>query len=71
MAKTKLTVSLDQELIEYLRSTPNASGLVAEAVSEYRARELEQRLEDAYREDAGESEKLNREWQEVDAGVDE
>ena len=71
MPKTKLTVSLDGELVEYLRSTPNASSVVAEAVSEYRARELEQRLEAAYEEDAEESEELNREWEGVDAEVDE
>jgi len=71
MAKTKLTVSLSKDLAEYLRSTPNASSVVAKAVSEYRARELEQRLEEAYEEDAEESEQLNREWESVDAGVDE
>ena len=71
MAKAKLTVSLSEDLVEYLRSTPNASSVVAEAVSEYRARELEQQLEEAYRKDAQESEELNREWEDVDAGVDE
>lgn len=71
MAKTKLTVSLDEEVVEYLRSMPNASNVVAEAVSEYRARELEQQLEEAYQEDVEDSEALNREWERVDARVDE
>ncbi len=69
MTKTKLTVSLSEELARYLRSMPNASSVVAEAVAEYRARELEHRLEEAYREDAAESEELNGEWAGVDAEV--
>jgi hypothetical protein len=67
MTKTKLTVSLSEELAQYLRSMPNASNVVAEAVAEYRARELVQRLEEAYMEDATESEELNGEWEGVDA----
>ena len=31
---------------------------------------LSEDLEEAYREDVEESEELNREWEEVDAGVD-
>lgn len=42
---------------------------MAEAVKAYRASELEARLEDAYREDAEESERLNRPWKHVDAAV--
>ena len=71
MTKTKLTVSLSEELAQYLRSMPNASSAVAEAVAEYRARELEHCLEEAYREDATESEELNGEWEGVDAEVAE
>ena len=67
MAKVKLTVSLPSEVAEYLRSTPNMSATIAEAVTEYRARELEATLEDAYREDATEAEALNREWEDADA----
>ena len=70
MAKTKLTISLNDDLAEYLRSTPNASRVVAEAVAEYRARELERELEKAYQEDAREAEELNRAWEPVDAGLD-
>jgi hypothetical protein len=71
MGTKRLTVSMPEELAEYLRSKPNASAVVAEAVEEYRVRELELRLEEAYREDAGESEKLHEEWSSVDAEVTE
>lgn len=71
MSKAKLTVSLPQEVAEYLRSTPNASAVVAEAVVEYRARETEKELEAAYLQDAAESERLNRDWESVDAEVNE
>ena len=63
MRKAKITITLPQELASYLRSTPNASGTVAEAVVEYRARQLQRELADAYREDAEEAEILNREWE--------
>jgi hypothetical protein len=69
MSKAKLTISIDPELAEYLRSTPSVSSTIAEAVAEYRARELEVELEAAYREDAAESERLNREWEPVDTEV--
>ena len=36
-----------------------------------RLRNREEQLEEAYREDARESEDFNREWEGVDAGVDE
>lgn len=71
MPKTKLTVSLSEDLVEYLRSSSNASSVVAEAVSEYRARQLEQQLAQAYREDAEESKKLNRDWQSAGSEVEE
>ena len=67
MARVKLTVSLPEEVVDYLRSTPNMSSTIAEAVVEYQARELEAALEKAYREDAEEAEDLNREWEGVDA----
>ena len=67
MPKVKLTVSLPQDVADYLRSTPNMSSTIAEAVMEYRARELEAALEKAYREDAEEADELNREWEIVDA----
>ena len=71
MGKIKLTVSVPEDLATYLRSKPNASAVVAEAVEEYRVRELEARLEAAYREDASESEQLHEEWETVDAEVTE
>jgi cell division protein FtsL len=67
MARVKLTVSLPEEVVDYLRSTPNMSSTIAEAVTEYQARRLEAELEQAYREDAAEAEELNREWENVDA----
>ncbi len=69
MGKAKLTISVTEELAEYLRSTPSVSSTIAEAVEAYRARELEAKLEKAYREDAAETEKLNREWESADAEV--
>ena len=57
--------------MRYLRSTPNASRVVAEAVSEYRVRNLERQLEEGYKEDVEESAEINSEWERVDAGVDE
>jgi hypothetical protein len=71
MNKRKLTVSVPKELADYLQSKPNASAVVAEAVTQYRARELEARLEEAYREDAAESERFNELWKAVDAEVAE
>lgn len=70
MGKVKMTISVTEEIAGYLRASPNASAVVAEAVEAYRAQKLEERLEDAYREDAAESEAINREWEPVDAEVD-
>ena len=66
-ARMRLTVSLPAEVAQYLRSTPNASAVVCEAIEAHRARELERRLEQAYREDAAEAERIAREWEQVDA----
>jgi len=71
MSKIRLTISVDPATAEYIRSAPNASALVAEAVEEYRTRALERELEDAYREDAGESGRLNSEWEPADAEIAE
>ena len=70
-ARTRLTVSLPAETAQYLRSTPNASAVVCEAIEAYRARELERRLEQAYREDAAEAERIAREWEQADAEAPE
>lgn len=69
MSKVKITVSLPRETAEYLRSTPNASAVVSEAVEIYRASELERELQNSYKEDRSEAERLNREWQAADAEV--
>lgn len=69
--KTRLTISLEPELAEYIRSSPNASALVAEAVEDYRNRALERELEDAYREDYEESARINAEWESADAEIEE
>ena len=66
-----MTISIDEELAAYLRSTPSVSSTIAEAVEAYRARELEAELEEAYRQDAGEAERLSREWEQADAEVGE
>jgi hypothetical protein len=69
MAKVKMTISVSPEVADYLRAAPNASAVVAEAVGVYRAQQLEERLEHAYREDAAEAEELNREWEQTDAAI--
>lgn len=69
MTKVKLTVSLPDDVASYLRSRPNASAVVAEAVQDYRARKLEETLAAAYREGAEEAERLNQEWESADAEV--
>ena len=66
-----MTISIAEEVAEYLRSTPNVSSTIAEAVQAYRLRELEAELEEAYREDADEAERLNREWEAADSEVGE
>lgn len=71
MSKAKLTVSLPQEIALYLRSKPNASAVVAEAVESYRVSELEKSLEEGYREGAAEAERLSGEWESADAGVED
>ncbi len=59
--RTRVTVSLPVDVARYLRSTPNASAVVREAVEAYRTRELARRLEEAYRADAAEAERINGE----------
>jgi hypothetical protein len=71
MSKVKMTVSLPGEVAFYLRSKPNASSTIAEAVAAYRAKELEDELERAYRDGADEAEELNREWERADAELGE
>ena len=49
----------------------NTSVVVREAVEAYRTRELAQRLEEAYRAGAAETDRINREWERADAEVSE
>lgn len=70
MSKVKMTITLSRDLAQYLRSKPNTSSVIAEAVTEYRANELEHRLDEAYREDAEEAQELNEVWARVDAPID-
>jgi hypothetical protein len=67
MVRTRITVSLPEELASYVRQAPNTSALVAEAVGRYRAEVARQELEAAYREDAGEAAELNSLWASADA----
>lgn len=71
MSRVKLTITLPDEVADYLRSKANMSSTIAEAVVEYRARELETELERAYREGAAEAEELDREWRGADAELPE
>lgn len=71
MGKVKLTISLSEDLARYVRAKPNASGFIAAAVADYRLCELERSLEAAYREDAAESDALNRIWRGVDSEIEQ
>jgi len=64
-----MTISLAEEVADYLRTTSSVSSTIAEAIAAYRARELEAKLEEAYRKDAAEAERLNGEWESADAEV--
>ncbi len=70
MSKTRMTISVEEDVARYLRSAPNASLRVSEAVTQFRASELKRRLELAYQEDAEESERLNSDWEAVDSEID-
>ncbi len=69
--RTRVTISVPPDIARYLRSTSNASALVCEAIRMYRARDLARRLEEAYRTDRAEAERINREWEAADAEVSE
>lgn len=71
MAKKRITVTVDQDVADFLYQVPNTSAVVSEAVREYRAKQLERELEAAYRENAEESAALAAEWEPADAEVDE
>ena len=69
--RTRVTISVPTDIAAYLRSTRNASALVCDAIRAYRARELARRLEDAYRADRIEAERINADWESADAEVPE
>jgi hypothetical protein len=71
MAKKRITVSVDEDIANFLCEVPNTSAVVSDAVREYRARQLEKGLEAAYRDDAAENADLATEWEPADAEVDE
>ena len=64
-----MTISVTDEVASYLRSTGHVSSTIAEAVEEYRSRQLESELEEAYKSDAEEAAELNEEWRSADSNV--
>ena len=71
MAKKRVTVTVDEDIAEYLYEAPNTSAVVSEAIRDYRVRQLEKELEAAYRDDAAENAELAAEWEPADAEVEE
>ena len=71
MAKKRITVTLDEDVADFLYTTQNSSAVVCDAVREYRARQLEKELEAAYQEDAAATAELASEWESADAEVEE
>ncbi len=71
MAKKRITVTIDEDVAEYLYQTPNTSAVVCDAVRDYRERQLEKELEAAYRDDAAASADLAAEWEPADSEVEE
>jgi hypothetical protein len=71
MSKKRITVTIDEDVAEYLYEVPNTSAVVCDAVRDYRARQLEKDLEVAYREGSAESAEIAAEWESADAEVEE
>jgi hypothetical protein len=71
MPKKRVTVTVDEDIAEYLYEAPNTSAVVSEAIRDYRARQLEKELEAAYRDDAAENAEIAAEWEPADAEVEE
>jgi hypothetical protein len=71
MPKKRVTVTVDEDIAEYLYEAPNTSAVVSEAIRGYRARQLEKELEAAYRDDAAENAEIAAEWEPADAEVEE
>lgn len=71
LPKKRITVTVDEDIAEFLYEVPNTSAIVSDAVRDYRARQLEKELEAAYRNDAAENADLAAEWEPADAKVEE
>lgn len=71
MPKKRITVTVDEDIADFLYEVPNTSAIVSDAVRDYRARQLEKELEAAYRDDAAENADLATEWESADAKVGE
>jgi hypothetical protein len=71
MVRVRVTVSVPEEVAAYLRSTSNASAVVAEAVSRYRVEQLEQELAAAYEADRADATAINDEWETAGAEVEQ
>jgi hypothetical protein len=71
MPKKRITVTVDEDIADFLCEVPNTSAVVSVAVRDYRTRQLEKELEAAYREDAVENADLAAEWEPADAEADE
>ena len=71
MPKKRITVTVDEDIADFLYEVPNTSAVVSDAVREYRARQLEKELEAAYCDDAAENADLATEWEPADAKVGE
>ena len=71
MTKKRITVTIDEDVAQFLYRSSNTSLVVCEAVRNYRDRQLEKELEAAYREDAAASAELAAEWEFADAEVEE
>jgi hypothetical protein len=71
MVKKRITVTIDEDVAEYLYRTSNTSATVCDAVRDYRDRQLAKELESAYQEDAAASAELAAEWESADSEVEE
>ena len=69
--RNQITVSLPQDLVQYVNSAPDANSLVAEALHLYREEELGAELARSYQEDAEETRRLHLEWSAADAEFSE
>mgnify|MGYP001549190059 CR=1 FL=1 len=71
MPKKRITVTVDEDIADFLYEVPNTSAVVSDAVRDYRTRQLEKELEDAYRDDAADNADIASEWEPADAEVDD